>query len=200
MGGPDGENRRWSLDFVSYAITDGRRFRIRAVVDDHTFENLVLIAGTSLSGSRVTREQDRAISERGMPETIVSCNGMEFTSLAILRWFQDNVADWHYIAPRNPNQNAFIESFNGKLRDECQNATLFSSLAEAREALEAWQEDYKYPTPHSALGNLAPMEFVEKMNMDKLAAYGHHTKSKDSPKIEVHNLTTKNRCNSTGER
>jgi putative transposase len=181
---PDGENRRLSLDFVSYAITDGRRFRIRAVVDDHTCENLVLIAGTSLSGLRVTQDLDRAISERGMPETIVSYNGV----------------DWLYIAPGNPTQNAFIESFNGKLRDECLNATLFISLAEACGTLEAWQKDYKYPTPHSAWGNLAPMEFAEKMNMDKLSAYGHQTKPKDSQKVEVHNLTTKNRCNSTGER
>jgi transposase InsO family protein len=113
---PDGENRRLSLDFVSYAITDGRRFRIRAVVDDHTCENLVLIAGTSLSGLRVTRELDRVISERGMPGTIVSDNGTEFTSMAVLRWVQDNGIDWPYNAPGKPTQNAFIESFNGKLR------------------------------------------------------------------------------------
>jgi putative transposase len=167
---PDGKNQRWSLDFVSDAFTDGRRFRILAVVDDQTRENLALITDTSRSGLWVTRELDRVISERGMPGTIVSENGTEFTSMAILRWVQDNGIDWHIIAPGKPTQNAFLESFKGKLRDEGLNETLFSSLAEAREMLEAWQDDYNYQRPHSALGNLTPIEFAEKMNMDKLSA------------------------------
>ncbi len=90
--------------------------------------------------------------------------------MAILRWVQDTGVDWHYIAPGKPTQNAFIESFNGKLRDECLNETLSSSLAEARKTLEEWQEDYNRHRPHSALGNLTPMEFAEKRTMDKLAA------------------------------
>jgi len=167
---PDGPNQRWSLDFVSDALTDGRRFRILTVVDDHTRENLALVADTSLSGLRVTRELDRVISERGAPGTIVSDNGTEFTSMAILRWVQDNGIDWHYIAPGKPTHNAFVESFNGKLRDECLNETLFGSLAEARSTLEEWQEDYNTHRPHSALGNLTPREFAEKGTMDKLAA------------------------------
>lgn len=167
---PEGPNQRWSLDFVSDAFTDGRRFRILAIVDDHTRENLALVADTSLSGLRVTRELNQVIAERGMPGTIVSDNGTEFTSMAILRWVQNTGIEWHYIAPGKPTQNAFIESFNGKLRDECLNETLFSSLAEARETLEAWQEDYNNHRPHSALGNLTPREFAEKTIMDKLAA------------------------------
>lgn len=167
---PEGPNQRWSLDFVSDALTDGRRFRILAVVDDHTRENLALIADTSLSGLRVTRELDRVISDRGVPGTIVSDNGTDFTSMAVLRWVQETGIDWHYIAPGKPQQNAFIESFNGKLRDECLNETLSSSLTETREALEARQEDYNSHRPHSALGNLTPNEFAEKTNMDKLAA------------------------------
>jgi len=167
---PDGPNQRWSLDFVSDAFTDGRRFRILTVVDDFTRENLALIADTSLSGQRVTRELDQVIAERGMPGTIVSDNGTEFTSMAILKWVQETGVDWHYIAPGKPTQNAFIESFNGKLRDECLNKTLFSSLADAKETLDAWQEDYNRYRPHSSLGNLTPMEFAEKMSMDKLAA------------------------------
>jgi putative transposase len=167
---PGGPNQRWSLDFVSDAFTDGRRFRILAIVDDHTRENLALIADTSLSGLRVTRELDRIITEHGRPGTIVSDNGTEFTSMAILRWVQKTGIDWHYIAPGKPTQNAFIESFNGKLRDECLNETLFSSLAEARDMLEAWKEDYNNQRPHSALGNMTPREFAEKTNMDKLAA------------------------------
>lgn len=138
---PDGPNQRWSLDFVSDALTDGRRFRILTVVDDYTRENLALVADTSLPGLRVTRELDRLIAERCAPGTIVSDNGTEFTSMAVLRWVQETGIDWHYIAPGKPTQNAFIESFNGKLRDECLNETLFSSLAEARETLKTWQED-----------------------------------------------------------
>ena len=167
---PDGPNQRWSLDFVSDAFTDGRRFRILTVVDDFTRENLTLVADTSLSGLRVARELDRVIAERGMPETIVSDNGTEFTSRAILRWVQNTGIDWHYIAPGKPTQNAFIESFNGKLRDECLNETLFTSPADARQTLEVWQEDYNRHRPHSALGNLTPMEFAEKKTIDKLAA------------------------------
>ena len=139
-------------------------------MDDYTRENLALVADTSLSGLRVTRELNRVIAERGVPDTIVSDNGTEFTSMAILGWVQDTGIGWHYIAPGKPTQNAFIESFNGKLRDECLNETLFSSLADAKETLEAWQEDYNRHRPHSALRNLTPMEFAEKMKMDKLAA------------------------------
>jgi len=114
---PDAANQRWSLDFVSDALTDGRRFRIFAVVDDHTRECLALVADTSLSSARVARELDQTIFERGAPNTIVSDNGTEFTSMAILKWIQETGIDWHYIAPGKPQQNAFIESFNGKLRD-----------------------------------------------------------------------------------
>jgi putative transposase len=167
---PDGPNQRWSLDFVSDAFTDGRRFRILAVVDDFTRENLALVADTSLSGLRVTRELDRVIAERGMPRTVVSDNGTEFTSMAILKWVQDTAIDWHYIAPGKPQQNGFIESFNGKLRDECLNETLFRSLRDARETLATWRQDYNGHRPHSALGNLTPTDFAKKVSMDKLAA------------------------------
>lgn len=167
---PDGPNQRWSLDFVSDAFMDGRRFRILTVVDDFTKENVALVPDTSISGLRVTRELDQAITERGMPKTIVSDNGTEFTSMAILKWVQDNGIDWHYIQPGKPTQNAFIESFNGRLRDECLNETLFSSLNGAREELIKWREDYNHYRPHSSIGNLTPSEFVEKIKMDKLAA------------------------------
>ena len=167
---PNGPNQRWSLDFVSDAFTDGRRFRILTVVDDFTRENVALVADTSLSGQRVTRELNQAIAERGAPIAIVSDNGTEFTSMAILKWVQDTGIDWHYIAPGKPQQNGFIESFNGKLRDECLNETLFSSLAEARKTLEDWQEDYNWRRPHSALGNLTPMEYARRSTMDKMAA------------------------------
>lgn len=167
---PDGSNQSWSLDFVSDALTGGRRFRILAVVDDFSRENLVLVADTSLSGQRVARELDKVIAERGMPRTIVSDNGTEFTSMAILKWVRGTGINWHYIAPGKQHQNGFIESFNGKLRDECPNETLFGTLGDACETLEEWQEDYNWGRPHSALGNLTPMEFLQRKAMDKLAA------------------------------
>ena len=105
---------------------------------------------------------DQAIAERGQPKTIVSDNGTEFTSMPILKWMQDNGIVWHYIQPGNPTQNAFIESFNGRIRDECQNETLFNSLNDAHEELEKWREDYNHHGPHSSIGNLRPSEFVEK--------------------------------------
>ena len=167
---PTAVNVRWSLDFVSNAFTDGRRFRILAVVDDFTRENLALIADTSLSGSRVVRELQALCEQRGYPKTIVSDNGTELTSTAVLKWVQETGIDWHYIQTRKPTQNAFIESFNGRLRDECLNETLFSSLRDARYELSRWREDYNQVRPHSALGNLSPAEFVKKLAQQKLAA------------------------------
>ncbi len=139
---PLAANYRWSLDFVSDQFTDGRRFRVLTVVDDCTRECLALVADTSLSGLRVARELDRIIEERGKPKMIVSDNGSEFTSNAILQWADRTTVDWHYIAPGKPIQNAFIESFNGRLRDELLNETLFSSLTHARSALSNWRSDY----------------------------------------------------------
>lgn len=167
---PNGANERWSLDFVSDAFTDGRRFRVLAVVDDYTRECLALVADTSLSGLRVARELDALIARRGRPMTIVSDYGTELTSMAILKWCQDTRVDWHYIAPGKPMQNGFVESFNGSFRDECLNETLFSSLAEARTQITLWKEDYNRQRPHSSLGNITPEEFAMKMALEKQAA------------------------------
>ena len=156
---PQGPNQRWSLDFVSDTLTDGRRFRILAVVDDFTRACLCLVADTSLSGKRVARELDAIIARRGTPLMVVSDNGTEFTSLAILGWSSDRKVAWPYIAPGKPRQNAFVESFNGRLRDECLNETLFTSLTHARSELAAWQRDYNEVRPHSALGGLSPATF-----------------------------------------
>jgi putative transposase len=158
---PLAPNERWSLDFVSDQMTDGRRFRILTVVDDCTRENIALVADTSLSGLRVARELDRLVAERGRPNMIVSDNGTEFTSNAILRWSDEMRVDWHYIAPGKPIQNAFIESFNGRLRDELLNETLFSSLPQARVLLAGWRRDYNENRPHSRLGWRTPAEFAE---------------------------------------
>jgi putative transposase len=158
---PQGQNQRWSLDFLSDQLSDCRRFRILAVVDDFTRECLALVADTSLSGARVARELDRIIARRARPLTCVSDNGTELTSMAILRWSQDTQVEWHYIAPGKPTQNAFIESFNGRLRDELLNETLFSSLDHARTALAAWMIDYNTLRPHSGIGNLPPALYAK---------------------------------------
>lgn len=167
---PQAANERWSLDFVSDALTDGRRFRVLAVVDDFTRECLTLVADTSLSGARVVRELDAVIARRGGPNTIVSDNGTEFTSMAILSWCQDTAIHWHYIAPGKPMQNGFIESFNGRFRDEFLNEVLFSTLVDARTQIAAWKEDYNRHRPHSALGNIPPAEFAMKIRLEMLAA------------------------------
>ncbi len=155
---PQAPNQRWSLDFVSDAMTDGRRFRVLAVLDDFTRENLCLVPDTSLSGARVARELDAIIARRGRPLLCVSDNGTELTSTAILKWCQDRTVGWHYIAPGKPQQNGFAESFIGRLRDECLNETLFTSLAQVRAVLATWQRDYNEVRPHSALGGLTPAE------------------------------------------
>jgi len=156
---PSGPNERWSLDFVSDCFTDGRRFRILAVVDDFTRESLALIPDTSLSGVRVARELDALIARHGRPASCISDNGPELTSKAILKWKQTRLVDWDYIEPGKPQQNAFIESFIGRLRDECLNETLFSSVSEARAVLTSWQADYNGVRPHSGLANKTPWEF-----------------------------------------
>jgi len=161
MALPQGPNQRWSLDFLSDAFADGRRFRILAIVDDFTRECLALVPDTSLPGLRVVRELDALIAFRGRPAMCVSDNGTEFTGRAILRWSQETRVEWHYIAPGKPQQNAFIESFNGRLRDELLNETLFTSLAHVREALAIWKDDYNTIRPHSALGNLPPAVFAK---------------------------------------
>jgi putative transposase len=136
---PQLPNDRWSIDFAADQFIDGRRLRILVVVDDCTRECLALIADTSISSVRVARELDRLIVEYGKPKMIVSDNGTEFTSNAVLRWADDHQVAWHYIAPGKPMQNAFVESFIGRLRDELLNETLFRSLPHSRSALEAWR-------------------------------------------------------------
>ena len=129
-------NARWSLDFVSDTFGASRKFRILAVIDDCTRENLGLIADTSISGARVARELDALTRLYGKPDCIVSDNGTEFTSRAILKWAGENKVPWHYIDPGKPQQNGFIESFNGSLRDELLNEEIFDSLDDARRKIE----------------------------------------------------------------
>jgi putative transposase len=156
MAVPQWPNDRWSLDFVADQFIDGRRMRILIVVDDCTRECLALVPDTSISGIRVARELDRLLIAYGKPKTIVSDNGTELTSNAILRWADDHKVEWHYIAPGKPAQNAFAESFIGRLRDELLNETLFRSLAHTRAVLDTWRTDYNHTRPHSRLGWMSP--------------------------------------------
>ena len=168
---PHAVNQRWSLDFVSDTLACGRRFRILCVVDDFSRECLATVVDTSLSGVRVVRELDRLTLERVTPRVIVSDNGTELTSNAVLRWANDRVG-WHYIQPGKPVQNAFIESFNSKLRDECLNEHVFRDLAEARQRIEAWRYDYNWFRPHSSLGALTPREFADQQGTVRLSKFG----------------------------
>ena len=159
---PQGPNQRWSLDFASDVLGDGRRFRILVVVDDFSRECLALVPDSSLSGRRVARELDRIIEVRGRPALLVSDNGTELTSHAILAWQQDRGVAWHYIAPGKPMQNAFVESLIGRLRDECLNEHLFKSLPAVRRTLDLWRADYNTQRPHTSLAGLTPFAFANR--------------------------------------
>lgn len=154
-------NARWSLDFVHDQLACGRRFRILNVVDDVTRECLGAIPDTSISGRRVARELARVIERRGKPGMIVSDNGTELTSNAILTFAAERSIEWHYIAPGKPMQNGFVESFNGRMRDELLNETMFRDMAHARSTIRAWAADYNEERPHSALGYQTPKAFAE---------------------------------------
>ena len=157
-------NERWSLDFVHDTLQSTRRIRTLNVIDDFTREALAIEVDTSISGSRVTRVLDRIADERGLPKTIVMDNGTELTSLAMLAWAAKHRVQLHYIAPGKPTQNAFIESFNGKFRDECLNDNIFTSLAQAREIIERWRIDYNERRPHRSLGQMTPRAFAISQN------------------------------------
>jgi putative transposase len=159
---PQGQNLRWSLDFVMDTLASGRRFRILTLVDDFTRECLALIVDTSLTARRVLRELDQIIESRGCPRMVVSDNGTEFTSNAVLAWQEELGIEWHYIAPGKPMQNGFVESFNGRLRDECLNEHLFANLNDARQIIEDWRIDYNTNRPHTSLKGLTPTEFANR--------------------------------------
>jgi len=156
---PQALNQRWSLDFVSDQLGNGRRFRLLNVIDDFNSECLAAVPDFSLSGLRVIRELEGIIAVRGKPAMIVSDNGTELTSNAVLRWAAEHGIEWHNIAPGKPMQNAFVESFNGRMRDECLNEHVFTTLTEARRIVEAWRIDYNTVRPHGRLGKLPPAVF-----------------------------------------
>jgi transposase InsO family protein len=153
-------NARWSLDFVHDQFACGRRFRVLNIVDDVTRECLAAIPDTSISGRRVARELTTLIERRGKPGMIVSDNGTKLTPNAILAWSKDHKVEWHYIAPGRPMQNGYVESFNGRMRDELLNEILFFGLDHARSAIAEWADDYNNFRPHSSLGYQTPADYA----------------------------------------
>jgi putative transposase len=153
-------NEKWSMDFVSDCVSTGRVIRMLTVVDDCTRECPAIEVDTSLGGLRVRRVLDRIASERGLPEAIVLDNGPEFRGRALAAWSEERGVRLEFIQPGKPAQNAYAESFNGRLRDECLNANWFTSLKDARRKIESWRQDYNQQRPHSSLNYLAPAEFA----------------------------------------
>lgn len=152
-------NQIWSLDFMMDRLADGRKIRLLNIVDEFTRESLRMVVDTSLSGARVVRELEEVIKFRGSPKRIISDNGTEFTSKAVLNWIYEKEIHWHYIDPGKPMQNGTIESFNGRVRDEFLNLHWFASLKEAQVLAEEWRRDYNERRPHSALEGMSPLEF-----------------------------------------
>jgi putative transposase len=159
---PERINQHWSMDFVSDNLFDGRRFRVLTVVDNFSRECPVMEADHSLTGQRVARVLDRIALVRGLPQVITVDNGPEFISKALDLWAVENKVRLRFIAPGKPVQNAFIESFNGRLRDECLNEHIFVNLHNAQQIIESWRQDYNTNRPHSSLNDMTPEEFSAK--------------------------------------
>lgn len=157
---PEQANQHWSMDFVSDSLWSGRRFRVLTIVDDLTRECPALEVDHSLPGLRVTRVLDRLAATRGLPKVITVDNGPEFISRAMDAWAHENNVKLRFIQPGKPVQNAYVESFNGKLRDECLNENVFLDLLDAKHKIEDWRQDYNTSRPHSSLNNLTPEEFA----------------------------------------
>jgi putative transposase len=159
----NGPNQEWALDFVHDAAESGRKFRALSVVDPYTRECLALEVDTSMGSRRVTRVLEAIIAARGIPQAIRSDNGPEFTSRHFLAWCLERKIEAVHIEPGKPVQNAHVESFHGKLRDECLNASWFANLFEARRKIAEWRREYNEERPHSSLGYLPPREFARRV-------------------------------------
>jgi len=158
-----GANQEWALDFVHDAAESGRKFRVLSVIDVYTRECLALEVDTSFASRRVTRELEKIVAERGAPEAIRCDNGPEFTSRHFLAWGLERKIELVHIEPGWPTQNGYVESFHGKLRDECLNASWFGNLFDARVKIGAWREEYNEERPHSSLGYLTPRGFARRI-------------------------------------
>jgi putative transposase len=158
---PDRPNQRWSMDFVMDQLVTGQRLKCLTVVDDFSKESPGILAARSITGQTVVEFFDTLAETRALPEVIVCDNGPEFTSLTLDQWAHQHGIRLSFIQPGKPQQNAFIESFNGKLREECLNEELFYDLNDAQAKIEAWRQDYNYHRPHRSLGQRTPVEFIE---------------------------------------
>jgi putative transposase len=160
MPSPQRPNQRWSMDFVTDSIVTGRRFRALAIVDDYSRECLVIEVDTSLGGARVVSVLERLAETRGLPNVITTDNGPEFTGRALDEWAYCKGVQLNFIRPGKPIENAYAESFIGRLRDECLNENWFMNLKHARDIIEDWRRDYNEVRPHSSLHGRAPMEYA----------------------------------------
>jgi len=157
----EGPNERWSMDFVADRLENGRQFRVLTVVDHFSRECPLLEAGMSMTGKNVARALERLSFHHPLPKVITVDNGTEFFSKAMDSWAYRRGVQLEFIRPGRPVENAFIESFNGRLRDECLNGSLFFSIEDARRKLEDWRVDYNTVRPHSSLGDRSPSELLE---------------------------------------
>lgn len=157
---PTAANVSWSMDFVADGLIGGRRLRCLTIVDDCTRECLAIEVDTSITGLRVQGVLDRLADTRGLPQSITVDNGPEFDGQVLDKWAYRSGVRLSFIRPGKPNENAYIESFNGKFRDECLNEHWFISLAHARSIIETWRIEYNTERPHSSLGNQTPQEFA----------------------------------------
>jgi putative transposase len=153
-------NEHWSMDFVSDSIVTGRRFRALTIVDNYTRECPAIEVDTSLGGARVVNVLERLSETRGLPEVITIDNGPEFAGKALDEWAYRKSIKLNFITPGKPVENAYAESFNGRLRDECLNTNWFMNLKQARNIIEDWRRDYNEVRPHSSLKNMTPMEYA----------------------------------------
>lgn len=160
MPSPQKPNERWSMDFVTDSIVTGRRFRALAIVDDFSRECPAIEVDTSLGGARVVSVLERLAETRGLPEVITMDNGPEFAGRHLDEWAFRKGVKLNFIRPGKPIENAFAESFNGRLRDECLNTNWFMNLRHAREVIETWRKDYNEVRPHSSLNNQTPEEYA----------------------------------------
>jgi len=158
---PDKVNERWSMDFVSDQLANGRRLRVLNVVDDFSRECVLQVVDFSLSGQRVANELNRLAEHRPLPKTIVCDNGPEFTSKAMFFWSKESGVKLHFIQPGKPTQNAFVESFNGKFREYCLNLHWFASLKDAHSTINGWRHHYNHVRPHRSLGKKPPAVFAK---------------------------------------
>jgi len=159
---PQAINEIWSMDFVADSLVNGRRIKLLTVADDFTHECVDIVVDHGISGQYVARMLEQAATFRGYPQAVRTDNGPEFTSRAFMGWAQARGIRHLLIEPGRPMQNAFIESFNGKLRDECLNEQWFETLAQARAVLASWRRDYNEVRPHSSLGRIPPALFAER--------------------------------------